>query len=187
MFQPGSLYLAQTEAREHQLRLQAAKAKRYGMNFHEVSRAEAEKLHPLADFDGVRCIMYEPEGGNVDPSGVTARLCRGRPEARRGDPSLHRRHRQPSRSPTAPGSCAPTKGDIRTNWVVNAAGLWGREVAAMAGLILPLIPTEHQYFVTETCRRSPHSGGGLPSIADRDGEYYFRQEGLGLLIGAYET
>ena len=24
------------------------------------------------------------------------------------------------------------------------------------------------------------------SIADRDGEYYFRQEGNGLLIGAYE-
>ena len=38
VFQPGSLYLAQTEAREHQLRLQAAKAKLYGMNFHEVSR-----------------------------------------------------------------------------------------------------------------------------------------------------
>ena len=71
VFQPGSLYLAQTEAREHQLRLQAAKAKFYKMNFHEVSRDEAERLHPLVDFDGIRCIMYEPDGGNVDPSGVT--------------------------------------------------------------------------------------------------------------------
>ena len=70
VFQPGSLYLAQTEAREHQLRIQAAKARRYNMAFGEVSRAEAEKLHPLADFDGIRCIMYEPDGGNVDPSGV---------------------------------------------------------------------------------------------------------------------
>src|SRR4051812_33608174 len=40
VFQPGSLYLAQTEQREHQLRIQAAKAKRYGMNFYEVGRAE---------------------------------------------------------------------------------------------------------------------------------------------------
>ncbi len=42
------------------------------------------------------------------------------------------------------------KGDIHTQWVVNAAGLWGREVAAMAGVTLPLQPTEHQYFVTES-------------------------------------
>ncbi|VAW24265.1 Sarcosine dehydrogenase, partial [hydrothermal vent metagenome] len=71
VFQPGSLYLAQTPEREHQLRLQAAKARYYGMNFYEVDRAEAEKLHPLANFDGIRCIMFEPDGGNVDPSGVT--------------------------------------------------------------------------------------------------------------------
>jgi len=56
VFQPGSLYLAQTEEREHQLRLQEAKAKLYGLNFHEVSRAEAEQLHPLANYDGIRCI-----------------------------------------------------------------------------------------------------------------------------------
>ena len=49
VFQAGSLYLAQTEAREHQLRLQAAKAKLYGMNFHEISRDEAEVLFRLND------------------------------------------------------------------------------------------------------------------------------------------
>ena len=78
------------------------------------------------------------------------------------------------------------KGDIHTQWVVNAAGLWGREVAAMAGLTLPLQPTEHQYFVTEAMDEVIAHGKRLPSIADRDGEYYLRQEGNGLLIGAYE-
>ncbi|CAN5182063.1 hypothetical protein BH10PSE7_BH10PSE7_11940 [soil metagenome] len=72
IFQTGSLYLAQTEAREHQLRLQEAKARHYKMNFYEVRRDQAERLHLLVDYDGIRCIMYEPEGGNVDPSGVTA-------------------------------------------------------------------------------------------------------------------
>ncbi len=185
VFQPGSLYLAQTEAREHQLRLQAAKAKRYGMNFHEVSRAEAEKLHPLADFDGVRCIMYEPEGGNVDPSGVTHAYAAG---ARKLGAEIHRFTPVIGTEPQADGSwiVRTEKGDIHTQWVVNAAGLWGREVAAMAGLTLPLIPTEHQYFVTETIPEVAAIGRRLPSIADRDGEYYFRQEGLGFLIGAYE-
>lgn len=185
VFQPGSLYLAQTEAREHQLRLQAAKARRYGMNFYEVSRAEAEKLHPLADFDGVRCIMYEPEGGNVDPSGVTAAYAAG---ARQRGAEIHRFTPVTATEPHADGSWTvrTPAGDIHAQWVINAAGLWAREVAAMAGFELPLIPTEHQYFVTETIPEIAALGRRLPSIADRDGEYYLRQEGLGLLIGAYE-
>ncbi|KRB32459.1 MULTISPECIES: GcvT family protein [Mesorhizobium] len=185
IFQPGSLYLAQTEAREHQLRLQEAKARRYKMNFYEVARDEAERLHPLVDFDGIRCIMYEPEGGNVDPSGVTAAYAAG---ARQRGAEIHRFTPVTATEAQADGSwiVRTPKGDIRTQWVINAAGLWGREVAAMAGLQLPLIPTEHQYFVTEAIPEIAAMGRRLPSVADRDGEYYLRQEGLGLLIGAYE-
>lgn len=185
IFQPGSLYLAQTEAREHQLRLQAAKARRYGMNFHEVSRAEAERLHPLVNFDGIRCIMFEPDGGNVDPSGVTHAYAVG---ARQRGAEILRFTAVTGTEAQADGSwmVRTTKGDIRTQWVVNAAGLWAREVAAMAGLQLPLIPTEHQYFVTEKIPEIANLGRRLPSVADRDGEYYLRQEGMGLLVGAYE-
>ncbi|MBS9721448.1 GcvT family protein [Tianweitania sp. BSSL-BM11] len=185
VFQPGSLYLAQTEAREHQLRLQAAKAKRYGMNFYEVTRDEAERLHPLVDYDGIRCIMFEPEGGNVDPSGVTAAYAAG---ARQRGAQIHRFTPVIGTEQQADGSwiVRTTKGDIHTQWVVNAAGLWAREVAALAGVTLPLIPTEHQYFVTETIPQIAEMGRRLPSVSDRDGEYYLRQEGLGLLVGAYE-
>lgn len=185
IFQPGSLYLAQTEAREHQLRLQEAKARRYGMNFREASRAEAERLHPLVNFDGVRCIMYEPDGGNVDPSGVTHAYAAG---ARKRGAEIHRFTPVTATEAQSDGTwiVRTPKGDIRADWVVNAAGLWGREVAAMAGINLPLIPTEHQYFVTETIPDIAALGRRLPSVADRDGEYYLRQEGLGLLVGAYE-
>mgnify|MGYP006245131393 FL=1 len=61
VFQPGSLYVAQTQNRSHQLQLQAAKAKLYEMNFSEITRSEAEELHPLVNFDGIRCIMWEPD------------------------------------------------------------------------------------------------------------------------------
>ena len=185
IFQPGSLYLAQTEAREYQLRLQAAKARRYGMNFREISRDEAERLHPLVDFDGIRCIMFEPDGGNVDPSGVTNAYAVG---ARQCGAEIHRFTPVTATEAQPDGSwiVRTDKGDIRTPWVVNAAGLWAREVAAMAGIRLPLIPTEHQYFVTETIAGIAALDRRLPSVADRDGEYYLRQEGKGLLIGAYE-
>ncbi|WP_416882231.1 GcvT family protein [Marivita sp.] len=185
VFQPGSLYLAQTEAREHQLRLQAAKAKLYGMNFHEVSRAQAEALHPLVNFDGIRCIMYEPDGGNVDPSGVTAAYAAG---ARQQGAEIHRFTPVTATEQQTDGTwiVRTPKGDIRTDWVINAAGLWGREVAALAGIKLPLLPTEHQYFVTEAIAEIEAMDRRLPSVADRDGEYYLRQEGKGLLVGAYE-
>ncbi|MEC7981989.1 MAG: FAD-dependent oxidoreductase [Pseudomonadota bacterium] len=185
VFQPGSLYLAQTEERERQLRLQEAKAKFYGLGFYEISREKALELHPLAQFDDVRCIMFEPDGGNVDPSGVTHAYATG---ARMLGAEIERFCPVTGTEAQPDGSwiVRTEKGDIHTQWVVNAAGLWGREVAAMAGLTLPLQPTEHQYFVTEAIPEVEALGRRLPSIADRDGEYYFRQEGNGLLIGAYE-
>ncbi len=185
IFQPGSLYLAQTAEREHQLRLQETKARLYGLNFHEVSRKQAQELHPLAQFDDIRCIMFEPDGGNVDPSGVTHAYAAG---ARRMGAVVERfcPVTGTGQRPDGSWTVRTEKGDIHTQWVVNAAGLWGREVAALAGLELPLQPTEHQYFVTEAIDEVANLGRRLPSIADRDGEYYFRQEGNGLLIGAYE-
>ncbi|WP_147124711.1 GcvT family protein [Shimia ponticola] len=185
VFQPGSLYLAQTENREHQLRLQAAKAKYYGLNFHEVSRDEAERLHPLVNYDGIRCIMFESSGGNVDPSGVTNAYATG---ARQMGAEIQRFTpvTATEQQPDGTWIVRTPKGDIHTEWVVNAAGLWGREVAALAGLKLPLQPTEHQYFVTEAIPAIEGMDRRLPSVADRDGEYYLRQEGNGLLVGAYE-
>ncbi|MCP5038790.1 MAG: FAD-dependent oxidoreductase [Rhodobacteraceae bacterium] len=185
VFQPGSLYLAQTKDREAQLRLQEAKARFYGLNFHEVSRDKAERLHPLTDFDGIRCIMYEPDGGNVDPSGVTMAYAAG---ARAMGAEIERFCPVTATIQQPDGSwiVETPKGNIHAGWVINAGGLWAREVAAMAGFELPLIPTEHQYFVTEAMPEITALDQRLPSIADRDGEYYLRQEGDGLLIGAYE-
>ncbi len=185
IFQPGALYLAQTRDREHQLRIQAAKARYFQVEFHELSRDEAERLHPLANFDDIRCIMYEPDGGNVDPSGVTHAYARGArqrgAEVHRFTPVVATRQRQ-----DGSWDVETEQGSIHADVVVNAAGLWAREVAAMAGFELPLMPLEHQYFVTETIPEIEALGKRLPLIADRDGEYYLRQEGQGLLVGAYE-
>ena len=185
IFQPGSLYLAQTEKRSNQLQLQAAKAKLYGMNFSEISREHAEELHPLVDFTGIHTIMWEPEGGNVDPSGVTAAYAAG---ARRRGAEIYRFTKVTATIQQRNGSwlIETPKGNINSQWVINAAGLWAREVAKLAKLDLPLLPTEHQYFVTETIPEIAAQGRRLPSVADRDGEYYLRQEGNGLLVGAYE-
>jgi len=121
----------------------------------------------------------------VDPSGVTNAYAVG---ARQRGAEIYRFTPVTGTEQQPDGSwiVRTPKGDIHTQWVVNAAGLWGREVARMAGIELPLQPTEHQYFVTETIAEIDALDRRLPSVADRDGEYYLRQEGKGLLVGAYE-
>ncbi len=185
VFRTGMIYIAQTETREHQLRLQAAKARLYGMDFREIDVDEATRLNPLINLDGVRCIMFEENGGHVDPAGVTHAYAAG---ARQRGAEIHRFTPVTGTTPQPDGSwiVKTPKGEIRTQWVVNAAGLWGREVAALAGLSLPLQPAEHQYFVTEALDTIKERSERLAVLSDRDGEYYLRQEGQGLLLGAYE-
>src|SRR5690606_18097696 len=69
---------------------------------------------------------------------------------------------------------------------VIAAGLWAREVGAMAGVYLPLHPMEHQYLVTDDIPEVYERDEELPHVMDPAGETYLRQEGRGLVLGIYE-
>ncbi|MBL8906282.1 MAG: FAD-dependent oxidoreductase, partial [Rhizobiales bacterium] len=68
----------------------------------------------------------------------------------------------------------------------NCAGLWAREVGALAGVYLPLHPMEHQYLVTADAPEVYERNTELPHVMDPEGESYLRQEGRGLVIGFYE-
>jgi len=183
--QPGSIYLACTKERVHQLRIQAAKAAAFDAEFYEIPPAEIRDLHPLLETDDVLCAMYEPLAGHVDPSGVTHAYAQG---ARALGAEIHRFAPVVETNPRADGGwdVVTDKGTVQADFVVNAAGLWAREVAALAGFKLPLAVMEHQYFVTESIPAIAALDSELPAVADRDKEYYMRQEGDGLLVGAYE-
>jgi len=170
VFQPGSLYLAQTKDREHQLRLQCAKAKQFGVEFYELTREEAKEKNPLVNFDDIRCIMFEADGGNVDPSGVTMAYAQG---ARQMGGRIERfcPVTATTQQPDGSWQVVTDKGTIHADVVVNAAGLWAREVGKMAGIDLPLQPTEHQYLATETMPAIADTGRRLPPVAHRDGAY----------------
>ena len=184
--QTGYLYLAQTEDRAHQLRISAAKARQFsGVEFHEISLEEASERHPFVNLDGIRMAVWESESGHVDVNGVTHAYAQA---ARNRGVSIERFCPVLETNPRPDGGwdVVTEKGTIQTRVLVNAAGLWGREVARLAGLELPLMPLEHQYFVTEEIPEVAALGFELPAVADRDGEYYLRQEGKGFLVGAYE-
>ena len=75
------------------------------------------------------------------------------------------------------------RGPIRSEFVVNAAGMWGREVGAMAGVSVPLQAAEHYYLITDTV---PWAHPDLPIVEDPDRYGYYREEGGGILVGLFE-
>ncbi len=82
------------------------------------------------------------------------------------------------------------KGEIHAEHVVNAGGLWAREVGRMAGIELPVLAMQHHYLVTEEIAEvkayNESTGKELPGVMDFKGEIYTRQEGHGMLLGTYE-
>lgn len=74
-------------------------------------------------------------------------------------------------------------GTIKTNLVVNATGVWGRDLVAKHGVHIPLIPMRHAYIVSE-----PIAGiQGMPNVRDHDASIYFRIQGSSICMGGYET
>ncbi len=181
----GGLYLAERPERVDQLKIMEAKAASLGFAFEFVPPERVATLHPLIDASRLLGAWFQPDEGHLDPSGVTRAFAMA---ARQAGAEVVRFCPVLGTKPCADGTweVITEQGKIQAEYVVNAAGLWGREVARMAGIELPLQPMEHQYLVTEPLPELAALDRELPGISDRDAEYYLRQEGHGLLVGAYE-
>ena len=182
----GGIYLASTPERLDQLKIQHAKARYLGIDFETISLDEVSRLNPLIDTSEVLGAWFEPTECHVDPAGVCNAYAKG---AQAGGAEVHRFTPVLETIPLPDGRwrVVTPNGDIEADVVVNAAGLWGREVAALAGVSLPLMPMEHQYFVTEDIPELVALDHEIPLLHDNDREHYMRQEGSGLLVGAYEA
>ncbi|MGL4280895.1 MAG: GcvT family protein, partial [Albidovulum sp.] len=138
--------------------------------------------------DGIVGALYDPLDGHLDPSGTTHAYAKA---ARMGGAEIVLHNRVLETNPRADGGwdVVTEKGTIHAEHVVNAGGLWAREVGAMAGVYLPLLPMAHQYLVTDDIPEIMDilkSGKEFPHVMDPGGESYLRQEGRGLCIGFYE-
>ncbi|MDA0997040.1 MAG: FAD-binding oxidoreductase, partial [Proteobacteria bacterium] len=181
----GGIYVAFTPERLNQFKVQKSKARYLGIDFEFISLNEAKEMNPLLNLEDCLGAMYEPNEWHLDPSGVTQAFAKG---ARMAGGEIIRFCPVLETNPLDDGSweVVTEQGTLRADTLVNAAGLWAREVAALAGVRLPLQPLEHQYFVTEPIPELEALGREIPLLHDNDGGYYLRQEGKGLLLGAYE-
>ena len=182
---PGGLYLASSRERLDEFKSQIARARYLGLDFQFISMDEVKRINPLVKTDGLYGAMFDTSDSHVDPAGVPQALARG---ARANGAEIHRQTPVIELTPAPAGGwlVVTPQGTIHADKVVNAAGLWAREVGALAGAYLPLQPMEHQYLVTDRIPELVEFGKEIPLTRDYDAEYYLRQEGQGLLLGAYE-
>ncbi|EPX78910.1 GcvT family protein [Litoreibacter arenae] len=181
----GGVTLADNKDRFDMLVAERAKHRYMGLETEIVSPEEIAKIAPITNLDGVVGGLYDPLDGHLDPSGTTHAYAKA---ARMGGATIetHVKVEATMQRPDGTWDVVTNKGNIHAEHVVNAAGLWAREVGAMAGIYLPLHPMEHQYLVTEETPEIYERDTEHPHVMDPAGESYLRQEGRGLCIGFYE-
>ena len=184
----GGVTLADNQDRFDMMLAERAKHRFMGLDTEIVSPEEIKKIAPVTSIEGIIGGLYDPLDGHLDPSGTTHAYAKA---ARMGGATIetHCMVQETNQRPDGTWDVVTDKGTIHTEHVVNAGGLWAREVGAMAGVYFPLHPMEHQYIVTEEVpliTEMMADGKEHPHVMDPAGESYLRQEGKGLCIGFYE-
>jgi dimethylglycine dehydrogenase len=177
----GSLRLATTQDRVDEFRHRAAMAELVGVPLEVVGADRASDLHPLIDVSDVLAAAYLPTDGHVDPSSLTQAFAGGA-----ADRILRRTVVTAIERREGAWTLATPKGDVRAEFVVDAAGQWAPRVARLAGADLPIVALEHHYVVTDAISELRGRESELPVLRDPDGSFYVRQEGACLLVGPFE-
>ena len=178
----GFIEVASDKDRLEEFRRVAAFNRYCGIDVQEISPHQVQQLFPLAKVDDIEAGFYVKEDGRVNPVDVTMALGKG---ARmrgvkifEGVPAtgvLQKNGR-------VTGVSTPY-GDIQTDYVVNCAGLWARELGAMSGVAISNQAAEHYYLITEAIKDLPPN---MPVLEDPSAYGYYRQEGGGLMVGLFE-
>ena len=185
----GGVMLAATEARMDWLKGVVAKGRYLGIECNIITPEEAHELMPLLDPKQFVGAVQTYVDGHLDPSGVTHAYAKS---ARKLGAEIEQHCKVEDLTQNADGTwnVVTDKGTITAEHVVNAAGLWAREVGRMAGLELPVLAMEHMYLITEdmpeVAEINAKTGQEVIHAVDFDGELYLRQERGGMLMGTYE-
>lgn len=178
----GSLRLASSPDRWREIKRAHGQARAFGLEIELIGPQEAHDLFPLIETKNVVGAAFIPGDGYIDPSGLTQAFARG---ARQNGGDI-REGVLVTDFIIEKGritGVVTDHGTIGCETVVNAAGLWARRVAAMAGVAVPAGVVEHQYMVTE---KDLGLDSDAPTLRDPDNLFYAKPEVGGLAIGGWE-
>ncbi len=185
----SGLMLAATNDRFDWLKTILAKGRYMGLEAELLTPKEAHDMMPLLDPDQFVGALYDPVEGHLDPYGTTHAYAKS---AKKNGAEIYLHTKVEDLVQREDGSwrVITNKGEIIAEHIVNAGGLWAREVGRMIGLELPVLAMEHMYLITEDMKEvtdyNQSAGRELMHCVDFDGEIYLRQERNGMLMGTYE-
>ncbi|MBI3764609.1 MAG: FAD-dependent oxidoreductase [Chloroflexi bacterium] len=182
----GSLRVASSADQFKFLQRQVGQARAIGLDVEIISPAEALRLFPHMSGENLYGAIYLPGDGYLDPSGATMEIAR---RAKERGVAIHAGVRVTGVELTPRGEVTGVNtdhGSLKTEIVINAAGMWGRQIGAMVGVDLPMTPLVHQHVTTK-----PVPGEELPRdtpcLRDPENLFYMRPEVGGFLIGGFEV
>ncbi|MEI2300617.1 GcvT family protein [Ensifer sp. MJa1] len=185
----SGMMLAATKERFDWMKSILAKGRYMGLEAELLTPKEAHDLMPLLDPDQFVGAVFDPVEGHLDPYGTTHAYAKS---AKKNGAEIYLHTKVEDLVQREDGSwrVITSQGEIVAEHVVNAAGLWAREVGRMVGLELPVLAMEHMYLITEDMPEviefNQTRGKELMHCVDFDGEIYLRQERQGMLMGTYE-
>ena len=179
----GGLRLACNEDRWIEVKRQATTARSFGLDMHLLSPREAQDLWPLMNVDDVVGAAFLPTDGQASPSDITQALAKG---ARMAGAKVMEGVSVED-FVVENGRLVGLKtsaGVIRCEKAVLCGGQWTRQLAARAGVAVPLFAVQHQYLITEAI---PGVTPNMPTLRDPDRLTYYKEEVGGLVMGGYES
>ena len=187
MHQTGGYYLASNQSWHDYLKRERSKARSIGLDQEFVSMDEVIEKHPLVDPKHYVAALWDPTDGDLDPSGVVYAYAKSA-RVHGAEFCTHTPVLETNQRADGSWDVVTEKGNIHAEYIVNAGGLWAREVGRMANIHLPVVPMEHHYLITEEIEQIANlpEGHRLPHCIDFDANIYLRQENTGMLLGTYE-
>jgi len=183
----GSITVALTEERKEEIYRQAAMARAFGVEVHEISNERVGELYPHLNIEDVKGAVHLPLDGQGDPANIALALAKG---ARQRGGIVKERVKvtdivKSGRKVTGVDWVADdgsASGHIECDMIVNCAGMWGHEVGRMANTNVPLHACEHFYIVTENIDGLTQ----LPVLRVPDECAYYKEDAGKILLVAFE-
>ena len=149
-----------------------------------VTPKEAQELCPIMSTDGMLGGMWADREGYVDTTGTVHAYATA--AKKRGAEVIEHNRVLELHQVEGGWQVVTEKGTIHAEHVVNAAGLWAKQVGRMAGIELPVSPLNHHYLVSDTIPALEQIDFEVPMTVDLEGFTYMRQDQKGILLGIYE-
>jgi len=178
----GFIEVAASDDRLEEYRRITAFNRLHGNDIQEISPSEVGELFPFADVSDIRAGFYTEHDGRINPVDVTMALAKG---ARMKGAKIFQNtpvRGVLTRNGTVTG-VRTDRGEIRSEFVVNCAGMWARQLGEQSGVVIPNQAAEHYYLITE---KIEGLSSDLPVLEDPSKHAYYREETGGMMIGLFE-